>query len=134
MISTKLIFRQIKETCLYVSDLDKTENFYHHKLGLPVISKVNHRHIFFRAGSSVLLCFFPEVTREEENLPPHYAYGKQHIAFEAEREAYMQWKEKVQELGITITHEQSWKDGLKSFYFEDPDGHVLEIVPAGIWE
>jgi hypothetical protein len=43
-------------------------------------------------------------------------------------------KIKVLEKNIRITHEQEWKDGLKSFYFEDPFGHVLEIVPDGIWE
>lgn len=101
---------------------------------MPVISKVDRRHIFFRAGTSVLLCFLPEATKEEKNLPSHYAYGKQHIAFETGREEYTQWKKMIQEMGITITHEQNWKEGLKSFYFEDPDGHVLEIVPAGIWE
>ena len=129
-----LLFNQIKETCLYVSDLDKTQSFYQHKLGLPVISKVAHRHIFFRAGSSVLLCFLPEVTRYEKNLPPHFAHGKQHIAFETTAGDYEEWKNLVLEKGIAVTHEQEWKDGLKSFYFEDPDGHVLEIVPAGIWE
>ena len=129
-----LKFSQIKETCLYISDLDKTEDFYHGKLGLPVISKVNHRHIFFRAGKSVLLCFLPEVTKNEQQLPPHYAYGKQHIAFETSPEEYPAWKKIVHDNNITITHEQEWKGDLKSFYFEDPDGHVLEIVPAGIWE
>lgn len=125
---------QIKETCLYISDLDKAQHFYQGKLGLPVISKVDHRHIFFRAGQSVLLCFLPEVTRKEPSLPPHFAYGRQHIAFETSPEDYIAWKEKIQQAGIAVTHEQSWKGGLQSFYFEDPDGHVLEIVPKGIWE
>lgn len=125
---------QIKETCLYISDLHKTENFYQDKLGLSVISKVDHRHIFFRAGQSVLLCFLPEVTKNETQLPPHYAYGKQHIAFETTQEEYLDWKEKIKELGIPILHEQEWKGGLESFYFHDPDAHVLEIVPKGIWD
>lgn len=125
---------QIKETCLYISDLNKAQDFYQGKLGLPVISKVDHRHIFFRAGTSVLLCFIPEVTKKEPQLPPHFAYGKQHIAFETSPEEYAAWKEKIQELKIPILHEQEWKGGLQSFYFEDPDGHVLEIVPKGIWE
>lgn len=125
---------QIKETCLYISDLHKTENFYQDKLGLSVISKVDHRHIFFRAGQSVLLCFLPEVTKNEEQLPPHYAYGKQHIAFETTQEEYLGWKEKIKELEIPILHEQEWKGGLESFYFHDPDAHVLEIVPKGIWD
>lgn len=127
-------FSQIKETCLYVSDLEQTEAFYAGKLGLPVISKRNHRHIFFRAGQSVLLCFLPEATKQDTQLPPHFAYGKQHIAFETTEEEYQQWKQVLKEKKITLTHEQSWKEGLESMYFSDPDGHVLEIVPKGIWE
>ena len=127
-------FTQIKESCLYVEDIDRSEHFYHQMLGLPVISKVEKRHIFFRAGSSVLLCFIPEATRNEKTLPPHYASGKQHLAFEVGVHNYLETRELLIQKGITITHEQAWKESLKSIYFEDPDGHVLEIVPVGIWE
>ncbi|MFD2202960.1 VOC family protein [Shivajiella indica] len=127
-------FTQIKETCLYISDLDLAENFYHEILEMPVISKVKGRHIFFRCGSSVLLCFLPEVTKEEKTLPPHYAFGKQHIAFEVDKSEYLKTKTKILKKGIFITHEQEWRYNLESFYFEDPFGHILEIVPAGIWE
>ncbi|QHT68329.1 glyoxalase [Rhodocytophaga rosea] len=125
---------KIKETCLYVSDLQKSEDFYHGKLGFPIIGKVEGRHIFFRAGSSVLLCFIAEKTRQDTNLPPHYGSGHLHLAFEVSPQEYQLWKEKIQQAGITIEHEQAWKDDLHSFYFRDPDGHLLEIVPTGIWE
>ncbi|AGA79507.1 VOC family protein [Echinicola vietnamensis] len=127
-------FSQIKETCLYIPDLDQAEDFYHKKLKMPVISKEKGRHIFFRCGTSVLLCFVPETTQNEQVLPPHFAHGKQHIAFEVEASAYPESKAALIEQGIIITHEQEWKDGLESCYFEDPFGHVLEIVPKGIWE
>jgi hypothetical protein len=35
--------------------------------------------------------------------------------------------------GIAIVHEEPWGDRFRSFYFHDPDGHVLEVVPAGMW-
>ena len=127
-------FTQIKETCLYVSDLDQSYVFYHNKSGLPLISRVPNRHVFFRLGSSVLLCFLPEVTKEEQELPPHYAWGKQHIAFEVNQTKYSETKESIIQKGIAITHTHQWKGGFESFYFEDPDGHVLEIVPQGMWE
>lgn len=127
-------FTQIKETCLYIPDLDKAVGFYHGILGLPIISKVEGRHVFFRCGSSVLLCFLPEVTKKESNLPPHFAKGKQHIAFEVTKSDYLKSKDILENNDIRITHEQEWKGGLKSIYFEDPFGHVLEIVPEGIWE
>lgn len=127
-------FTQVKETCIYIKDLDKSQEFYHGLLGMEVISKVEGRHVFFRAGTSVLLCFIAEATKNETNLPRHYAEGKQHFAFEVTQENYESTKNEMKEKGIPITHLQKWKDQLESFYFEDPDGHVLEIVPKGIWE
>lgn len=125
---------QIKETCLYVQDLNITKNFYHDKLGFSIISQVDNRHIFFRVGTSVLLCFLPEVTKNEANLPPHYAYGNQHIAFEVEGTDYQLWLDKIIAAEIKVIHRQEWRNNLFSFYFLDPDGHVLEIVPEGIWD
>ena len=124
----------IKETCLYIQDLDQAEAFYHGKLGLPIISRIEGRHIFFRAGTSVLLCFIPEVTKKEEKLPAHFAYGKQHLAFGIGKKDYAYWKSKMKEAGIPITCEREWKNGLYSFYFEDPEGHVLEIIPNEVWD
>ncbi len=124
----------IKETCLYVKDLERTKHFYHEVLGFPLISFVADRHVFFRAGKSVLLCFLAEVTKEEKNLPPHYAKGKMHLAFEVNKTEYEQWKERVILLDIEITHEQKWEREFTSFYFDDPDGHVLEVVQNGMWD
>lgn len=129
-----MTIRKIKETCLYVSDLERTKQFYHEQLGFPVISHVKDRHVFFRAGASVLLCFNPEKTKVDTQLPPHFGYGQLHLAFEVSPEEYKSWKEAIEARQIQILHEQEWKAGLKSFYFHDPDGHVLEIVPEGIWE
>ncbi|HXA01079.1 MAG TPA: VOC family protein [Cytophagaceae bacterium] len=125
---------QIKETCIYVRDLDITEKFYRETFGFELISKVPGRHVFFRAGSSVLLCFNPEKTKEDTSLPPHFGYGTTHLAFEVEPAEYESSKTKILEKNISIIHEQVWKPGIHSFYFHDPDGHVLEIVPKGMWD
>ncbi len=100
---------------------------------MPVISKVPDRHIFFRAGSSVLLCFIGKTTRQDSHLPPHGAEGVQHIAFEVPAADYVQRKMDIKKAGIDIIHEEAWPGGYHSFYFHDPDGHLLEIVPAGMW-
>ncbi|MFN6946637.1 MAG: VOC family protein [Cytophagaceae bacterium] len=127
------MIKQIKETCLYVKDLDRTQEFYEEILGLPLINRSGDRHVFFHAGSSVLLCFNPELTKIDQELPPHFAYGKMHLAFEVSSDDYAAWKKKLEAANIEITMETDWKNNLKSFYFEDPDGHVLEIVMEGIW-
>lgn len=123
---------QVKEVCLYVDDLYKAECFYHDLLQFPVISKVLGRHIFFRVGTTVLLCFIPDVTKQENTLPPHWAYGQQHIAFEVDD--YPTCKMELVSAGIRITHTQDWPNNKESAYFDDPFGHVLEIVPKGLWD
>ena len=127
-------FTHIKETCLYIHDLDKAQEFYHDKLGLPIIDREDGRYIFFRVGASVLLCFVPEKSKTQTNLPPHYGFGDIHLAFECNANDYQAWKNKLIAVGIEITHETTWKHGALSFYFQDPEGNVLEIVQPGIWD
>tara|TARA_R110001599_G_scaffold130882_2_gene306359 strand:- start:25567 stop:25968 length:402 start_codon:yes stop_codon:yes gene_type:complete len=124
----------IKETCLYVSDLNKTAHFYHSRLGLSIVAKVDGRHIFFKVGNCMLLCFLPEVSEMEETLPPHFAKGKQHMAFGIPLKEYEDWKKKLIDLRIPITYEHHWRENIYSLYFEDPDGNVLEIVPNELWD
>jgi catechol 2,3-dioxygenase-like lactoylglutathione lyase family enzyme len=124
----------IKETCLYISDIEKCKNFYHGILNLPVVSAVEDRHIFFKIGDALLLCFIPEATKKEGRFPAHFAYGPQHIAFEVPKEDYEKWKDLLPTRGVEITHEHTWSKGFKSFYFNDPDNNVLELVVPGMWD
>ena len=126
--------RRIKETCIYVSDLAATKSFYAGKLGLPMISMVNDRHVFFRAGASVLLCFIAGATEKETELPPHGASGAIHFAFETGCDAYNETLQHIEAAGVTITHRHVWKNGLRSFYFNDPDGNLVEIIEEGLWD
>ena len=125
---------RIKETCIYVTNLQQTKQFYSYKLGLPLISFVEGRHVFFKAGESVLLCFVADKTLQETELPPHGATGRIHFAFEVPRQDYDAALQKVQDSGIEVLHQHVWKDGLRSFYFHDPDYHVLEVIEEGLWE
>ena len=128
------MINQIKETSLYVKDLENTRKFYEGKLGFKVIARVDGRHIFFRAGDSILLCFLSDATKSEGLLPSHFATGKIHIAFEVALEEYFKCKAEIKLAGIEIIQEQQWRSGLKSFYFRDPDGHLLEILQEGVWD
>ncbi|HTM90942.1 MAG TPA: VOC family protein [Flavisolibacter sp.] len=124
----------IKETCIYVEDLERSRHFYSDKLGLPLISFVKNRHVFLKAGASVLLCFLAEKTKQEEQLPPHGAQGQIHFAFEVSKEEYANALSQIKKSGIEILHEHLWKNGLRSFYFHDPDNHLVEIIEQGLWE
>jgi catechol 2,3-dioxygenase-like lactoylglutathione lyase family enzyme len=125
---------RIKETCLYVNDLEGAKTFYHGTLGLPVIDYQAGKHLFLRAGQSVLLLFNPEDSRHKTSPPPHYGNGNQHFAFEVNDQDYENVKEEIRAKGIKIIDEVTWKSGKRSFYFLDPEGNVLEILPEnGLW-
>lgn len=128
-------FLKIKETCLYVHDLEKAKRFYHERLGLPVISYLSGKHLFLRAGQSVLLLFNPEDSKLKTSPPAHFGGGKQHLAFEINGGDYEESKRQIEGKGIEIIDEITWKSGKRSFYFSDPEGNVLEVVPdEGIWD
>jgi catechol 2,3-dioxygenase-like lactoylglutathione lyase family enzyme len=127
--------KKIKETCLYTESLDEIKDFYTRIMQFQLISHVKDRHVFFRVGEDVLLFFNPNSTKHEKTLPAHFAKGPQHIAFEVSRQEYESSKEKLSRAGVVISHTQDWKGGkLESFYFGDPAGNILEIVPEGLWD
>ena len=128
-------FIKIKETCLYLNDLEKAKDFYHGILGLEIIHYLPEKHLFFRVGSSVLLCFNPRDSRKKKSPPSHFGSGNQHFAFEIPLAAYEQAQNEIRNKGIEIIDEVKWKSGRSSFYFRDPEGNILEIVPdSGIWD
>lgn len=128
-------FLKIKETCLYVNDLEQARIFYGEVLGLPEISYVPGKHLFLRAGESVLLLFNPEDSKNKKSPPPHFGGGHQHFAFEVRLADYQAAKTEIESKGISIIENVTWKSGKQSFYFQDPENNVLEIVPdSGIWD
>jgi catechol 2,3-dioxygenase-like lactoylglutathione lyase family enzyme len=124
----------IKETCLYVADTSRTRKFYEGSLGLTCFAEQPGVMVFFRAGTSVLLCFNADTTRGQGDLPAHFGSGELHFAFESDREHYDAWRKTVFDAGIAIEHDHVWKSGHRSFYFRDPDRHCVEIIEAGMWE
>lgn len=128
-------YLKIKETCLYIHDLEKAKDFYHELLGLPVISYLAGKHLFLRVGESVLLLFNPEDSKQKTSPPAHFGGGKQHFAFQISGTEYADAKAEITGKGIEIIDEITWDSGKKSFYFNDPEGNVLEILPEnGIWD
>ena len=129
------VLKGIKETCLYTDDLAALRRFYEGGLGLPCFSYAPGENAFFRAGTSVLLCFDRRSVRDQTALPQHWGEGELHFAFEASQGAnYAAWLEKVRSSGIAIEHEHIWPGGYRSFYFRDPDRNCVEILEEGMWE
>lgn len=126
--------RRVLETSLYVADLGHSKAFYGGLLGLETLSVVEGRHAFFRLpDGGMLLCFLAAASRQGGDLPAHGAEGSQHVTFEAPQDEMEGWRRRLREAGVNIEQEQTWSRGVRSFYFRDPDGHLLEISEPGLW-
>jgi len=123
----------VLETVLYFRDEARAEAFYSGVMGLRLLDREPGRSLFYRAGTSVFLLFDAGATRRGGTLPPHGATGSIHTCFQVPPEDYADWKRHLAARGVAILHEAEWPRGGRSFYFEDPDGNLLEIADADFW-
>lgn len=114
------------------------KDFYVNHLGLDLVSEEEGRHVFLKAGKSMLLIFNPENTRLAANstFPTHGAFtppSSIHFALEIKQAGYEAAKNVLIQDKVAIEKEMRWGSGGKSIYFRDPAGNLVEIVTKGHW-
>src|SRR5437763_1221090 len=124
------------------------KDFYIDILGLEFVSEEKDRHVFLKAGQSMLLIFNPNKTLANNNnisngsssstaqLPIHGAFAPPsiiHFALEIEKRNYDNAKYMLNEKKIKIEKEVTWEKGTYSIYFRDPAGNLVEIITPGSW-
>lgn len=126
------------ETALYVTDMARSVAFFHGTLGLKVMLETA-RLTAFDAGRGGVLLLFPrggatgDVTSECGTVPGHDGRGSLHMAFAITADRLDPWRAHLAAAGVTMRGEMRWPGGGHSIYFEDPDGHVLELATPGLW-
>ncbi len=128
----------VLEAALYVDDLDAAEAFYGGVLGLEKIVRAGERHVFFRAGETIVLLFNPaETVKPPSNpalpVPPHGAKGPGHLCFRVAEAALDAWRQRLEAAGVAIEADFRWPNGARSLYFRDPAGNSLELASAALW-
>ena len=130
-------FTKIVETSIYSSNLEEMKNFYVDYLGLEFVSEERERHIFLKAGKSMLLIFNPDNTLNDINniFPRHGIVSPPsiiHFALEIKIEHYQEWKKLLEKNKIMI--EKVLQIGnSKSIYFRDPSGNLVELITSNAW-
>ena len=133
------VIEGILETSLYVAEIERSAAFYRDLLGFRTLFE-SRRLIALDAGNQSVLLLFPnnseirDVTDAGGTVPGHGGSGRLHLAFAISAEALPEWREKLAAHGIALTGEYTWRRGGVSLYFNDPDGHVLELATPGLWE
>ncbi len=126
------------ETVLYVEDLARATSFYAGDLQLSVMFD-SRRLVALDAGrQGVLLLFQRGMTNADTKtpggvIPGHDGSGPIHMAFAIAAEEYETWRAHLAQRGIALRSEVVWPAGGRSLYFDDPDGHVIELATPGLW-
>jgi catechol 2,3-dioxygenase-like lactoylglutathione lyase family enzyme len=121
---------RVLETVLYFApgEEEAMERFYGETLGLRRAADGA-----FRIGDGLLLLFDRERAVRKESPPPHGTTGAAHAGFAAAPGEYDAWREHLAARGIDTIQELTWENDLRSFYFHDPAGNVLEIAEGDMW-
>jgi catechol 2,3-dioxygenase-like lactoylglutathione lyase family enzyme len=132
------MLRDLKETALYVDDLERAKHFYRTVLGLTPLVEEPRFCALDVAAKHVLLLFARGASLTETRLPggvipAHNGTGPLHAAFAVDTDELPAWEAHLQSHGVEILSRMSWPRGGRSIYFHDPDGHVLELLTPGVW-
>ena len=122
----------IHHVTLLVADVERSLAFYRNVLGMRLIEQTvndddsNARHFIFgdADGQPMVTCLeYPDLDegRVGRGSTHHFALS---VESEAELNA---WKQYLEGKGIPVT-EVMEREGFKSIYLRDPDGHIVEIA------
>jgi catechol 2,3-dioxygenase-like lactoylglutathione lyase family enzyme len=128
----------ILETCLSVTNLARSRDFYARLFGYPVMKSDERFCAFSIDAQQILILFLQDSDPDGTTLPfgfipPHGSRGQSHIGFSIPQDSLSAWREKLKEHDIAIESSFTWPGGGLSIYFRDPDGHLLELLTPGVW-
>jgi catechol 2,3-dioxygenase-like lactoylglutathione lyase family enzyme len=126
------------ETALYVDDMARSVAFFRDVMGLSPMFASERLTAFDAGQKGVLLIFKRGASLEDVPAPGgvvagHDGSGPLHMAFAIAEESYEEWHRHLVGAGVRIRGEMRWPRGGRSLYFEDPDGHALEVATPGLW-
>ena len=156
--NTKFEIRGVNHIALVSSDMARTVRFYRDVLGMPLVKTIDMpggaQHFFFDIGNDDCLAFFwfpgakpaePGVSNSP-GLPDQVdittAHGSMnHLAFDVPLERFEEYRQRLIDEGVEVSmildHDDSeyqiarrFHPGVfvRSFYFRDPDGILLEFA------
>ncbi|KAL4866966.1 Glyoxalase/Bleomycin resistance protein/Dihydroxybiphenyl dioxygenase [Aspergillus spectabilis] len=138
----------ILETCVYVRDLRASSKFYQDPR-LSSFSLNSTTLLLFELGKTTKDATTPGGTIPSHGRSTHIlsqiassdtgkegagASLRQHFCFAVSSiDDVAQWETHLQSKQIQITSSVNWDRGGRSIFFNDLDGHVVEIASKGVW-
>ena len=127
------LIKSISELALWVDDLERAVVFYTEKLGFKVEESDPGHNAFLRSGDFLLVLFdrrSPNTALANDYLgrtggPRGDVY---HGAFRADRAELEPLAESLRASGLEVKGPVDFANGRRSYFFEDPDEHYIEIT------
>lgn len=121
----------LNHIAVYVSDLEKSGTFYQSLLNLIKIEEPfkDGKHIWFSLGTAGQLhLIMGELRKTEHDKNEHLCFSVASVTdfitkLDQQKIAYSNWPGTAKAPTIRV-------DGVKQIYFQDPDGHWLEVNDA----
>ncbi len=122
---------RLNHIAIYVADLKKSADFYKQLFNLPEIEEPfkDGKHVWFSLGAAGQLHLIQGATQKiEHNKNTHLCFSVISITdfistLDQQKVAYLNWAGTAKAPTIRV-------DGVKQVYFQDPDGHWLEVNDA----
>ena len=127
MIQTSLKVTGIDHVVMYVSDVPRLKRFYIDLLGMTVAHENEHQ-CFLHCGGGQQLALF-EAGAYGAELRTNSELN--HMAMRLEAGEYAQVKARLEAEGLQVHGRTADPNCL---YFEDPDGHRLQVLTPAEWQ
>lgn len=128
----------ILETAIYVADLKVSTSFYKTIFQFETLFADERLCALNVSNRQVLLLFLKRASNAATTssggiIPPHDGDGNLHFAFSMAASELASWEKWLCKNEVAIESTVKWDRGGTSFYFRDPDNHLLELVTPGLW-
>jgi catechol 2,3-dioxygenase-like lactoylglutathione lyase family enzyme len=125
IMKSSLQVNGIDHVVLHVKDLARAKKFYIDFLGMQVAHESSWQS-FLKCGEQVVALF--EVDDDEKI---HGGSEMNHMALRLKSGDYKQVKTKLEEAGFKVSGR---KGDPNCIYFDDPDGHRLQLLTPEEWQ
>lgn len=130
--TSNTITARLNHIAIYVSDLKKSTDFYQRLLNLPEIEEPfkDGKHVWFSLGAGGQLHLIQGAKRKiEHNKNTHLCFSVLSIddfirKLDQQKVEYANWEGTAKAATVRV-------DGVKQVYFQDPDGHWMEVNDGG---